>query len=196
MAIKTFKAVTGQSIMDICINCYGTLDRLYKLLVDSGVDNINVTPYSGQPFTYDDSLVVDVNVYQSTTLSGKRYATNYSNYGSTFYVVEQNPNSNTNPNKNPVNPDNPVNPVEMSEVVYETVYTAAVDGETIISITDVNGNPLTGKRVISIAKEISNLKPSQWYFNPLTSSLALVSGTTVDAGQTLYILYAETITTA
>lgn len=195
MAIKTFTAVSGQSVYDICLNCYGTLDLLYKLLKDSGIDSVNIIPYSGQKFTYDDSLVIDINVFQTTTLSGKRYATNFSNYGSTFYTVEQNPNGNTNPNKNPVNPDNPVNPIEMYESVKQAQYTAGSDGETTISIVDVEGNPLNGKRVISIEKEIKPLKTTEWFFNTNTSVLTLLGGVTVDAGQTLYILYSETITT-
>lgn len=195
MAIKTFTAIYGQSIFDVCLNCYGGLDLLYKLIQDSGVDSVNDLPLSGQKYTYDDSLVVDQNVFQRTTLAGTRYATALGNYGSVYYVIQQNPNQNTRPNT-PNNPLPPIKPKEMYEKTSSTYYTAAEDGESVITLTDIDGNPLTGKRVIQIEKEIKPLVPLiDYVWNPDTSTLTLLPGNEMYQEQQLFVLYAEIITT-
>lgn len=194
--IKTFTSVYGQSIFDVCLNCYGTLDLLYKVIQDSGVDSVNDTPKSGQIYTYDDSLVVDVNVYQRTTLSGIKYATNVGNNGSVYYVIDQNPNSNTNPNNNPTDPYTPppLNPDNnMYEQVIETTYTAGADGENVIPLEDINGNPLGNVRIVAIEKETKPIPPLSYLYNANTSTLSLLPGYEMYGGQTLFILYAKTI---
>lgn len=195
MALKIFTAVYGQSIFDVCLNCYGSLDLLYKLIQDSGIDSVNDTPRSGQKYTYDDALVVDQNIFQQTTLSGIKYATNLGNNGSVYYIIQQNPNSNTNPNNTPTDPYIPPNPPSsMYQKVSEAVYTAGVDGESVISLTDIDGNPLTGKRLVQIERETKPMKPDQYVWNQNTSILTLLSGYEMYAGQTLFILYSEMIT--
>lgn len=195
MAVKTFTAVYGQSIFDVCLNCSGSLDLLYKLIQDSGFDSVNALPQSGQRFVYDDSLVVDQNVFQRTTLAGTIYATALGNYGSVYYIVQQNPNQNTRPNT-PLNPLPPIIPTEMYEKTSSTFYTAAEDGESVITLTDMDGNPLTGKRVIQVEKEIKPLVPFVDYvWNPNNSQLTLLAGNEMYQDQQLFVLYAEIITT-
>lgn len=195
MALKTFTAVYGQSIFDVCLNCYGSLDLLYKLIQDSGVDSVNDIPRSGQKYTYDDALVVDQNVYQRTTLSGIKYATNLGNNGSVYYIIQQNPNSNTNPNNNPTDPYIPPNPPSsMYQKVSETFYTAGADGESVIALTDIDSRPLTGKQIIQIEKETKPMKPAEYVWNENTSVLTLQPGYEMFAGQTLFVLYSEMIT--
>jgi len=193
MAIQTFTAVYGQSLLDVCLNCYGTLDQFYKLLQDSGVDNANDTPLSGQNFTYDDELVVDVNVYQKITLSGVKYATNFGNNGNVLAIVDQNPNGNTNPNQNPSNPYIPTNPtMSVYQKTSETYYTAGANNETLITLADINGNPLTNKSILQIELETKPLKPTEYTWNPNTSQVSIPKG--VFKGQTLFVLYQEMIT--
>lgn len=73
--MTTFYAENGQSLIDVCLNTYGTTDLLYKLLQDNGISDINYTPYSGQPFTYDDSLVINQGVNLLFAQSNIKYAT-------------------------------------------------------------------------------------------------------------------------
>ena len=196
MAIRTFTAVYGQSIFDVCLNCYGSLDLLYKIIQDSGVDSVNDTPKSGQVYTYDDSLVVDQNVFQRTTLSGIKYATNLGNNGSVYYVIEQNPNSNTNPNNNPTDPyiPPPLNPVNnMYEQITETTYTAGADGENVMALEDIDGNPLGNVRIVQIEKETKPIPPTAYLYNANTSVLSLLPGYEMYGGQTLFILSAKMI---
>lgn len=75
MAQQTFTAANGQSIYDVCINCYGTLDQLYKLLQDNNIAGIDVPPAPGQVYVYDDTLMVNQSLQQQNQLNGIRYAT-------------------------------------------------------------------------------------------------------------------------
>jgi hypothetical protein len=72
------------------------------------------------------------------------------------------------------------------EQVWKDEYTAAADGETVIVRP-----ALVGKRIVDIEKEILPLKNSQYLFNATTGTITLIGGTTLDAGQTLFTLYAE-----
>lgn len=55
--IKEFKAVDMSTIYDVCLNTYGNLDLLVKLMVDNDFEGVNTYPTAGQIFVYDDSLV-------------------------------------------------------------------------------------------------------------------------------------------
>lgn len=193
MAIQIYTAVYGQSLLDVCLNCYGSLDLFYKTLQDSGVDNANVTPLSGQKFTYDDGLVTDMNVYQKTTLSGVKYATDFGNNGNVLAIVDQNPNGNTNPNQNPSNPYTPTNPtMSVYQKTSETYYTAGANGETLITLADIDGNPLNGKSILQIELETKPLKQTEYTWNPNTSQVSIPKG--LFKGQTIFVLYQEMIT--
>lgn len=72
---RNYSATNGQSNYDVALNTYGTLDLLVKLLMDSGVDNVDQTPVTGQQFIYDDELVGDQGVNQNYFQTPVRYAT-------------------------------------------------------------------------------------------------------------------------
>ncbi|MFB6456581.1 hypothetical protein ACE38W_15020 [Chitinophaga sp. Hz27] len=193
MAIKIFIAVSGQSILDVCLNCYGTLDYLLKLIIDSGYEDINMVPVSGQTFLYDDSLVVDTNVFKQTTLSGVFFATNISNNGNLQSEIEQNPNGNTNHNQSPSYPYVPVNPVNnMYQKTESTFYTTAINGETLITLTDNEGHPLTNKTILQVELETKPLKSTEFTWNPNTSQISIPKG--MFKNQTLFVLYQSMIT--
>lgn len=75
---QQFNAFNGQSLLDVCLNTYGSLDYLLKLVQDNGIANVNVVPVSGQAFVYDDSLVIDQSTLQQTTAAGIIYCTGQS----------------------------------------------------------------------------------------------------------------------
>lgn len=77
-----FVAISNSTIFDVCLNTYGTLDLLVKLMVDSDHDGVDVYPVVGQKFYYDPMLVVsngDANLsnqYNSLTKSeNQKFAT-------------------------------------------------------------------------------------------------------------------------
>jgi len=72
---QNFNAVNGQSLLDVCLNTYGTSDLLLKLMQDNGVSNLDYTPATGQVFVYDDSLVINQGLNVFFLQAGVKYAT-------------------------------------------------------------------------------------------------------------------------
>ena len=72
-----YKAVEGQNLLDVCLNTYGSLDFMIKLMQDNGIDNINTSPVSGQVFTWNETLTIDQLVNQISQNSNIIYATKY-----------------------------------------------------------------------------------------------------------------------
>jgi hypothetical protein len=77
-----FTAITGSSILDVCLNTYGNLNYLAKLMNDNGIEGINTRPTAGQVFEFDEKLVStqnngainqNYNIVQS--ISREKYAT-------------------------------------------------------------------------------------------------------------------------
>lgn len=52
-----FNAVENSSIWDVCLNTYGTLNYLVKLMVDNNHAGVNIYPNSGQIYLYEQELV-------------------------------------------------------------------------------------------------------------------------------------------
>ncbi len=80
--IRTFTAISNSTIYDVCLNTYGTLDLLVKLMDDNDFNGVDTLPVNGQEFLYDDTLVKNIsnnNLYQPTQISGifslKKFAT-------------------------------------------------------------------------------------------------------------------------
>lgn len=89
--MQTFYSISGQSLLDVCLNTYGSMDYLYKLLQDNGVLNANTAVLSGQKFTWDDSLVINQQINQSFSQSGIYYSTDVSALGSVFTNTTNSP---------------------------------------------------------------------------------------------------------
>lgn len=188
--LQKFEAVDGQSIFDVCLNCYGTLDLLYKLLQDNSIDNVNVTPFSRQTFVYEDSLVIDQGVNQQFTQSGFKYATNVGVLGSTFYVVSGRPPI----VKIPFTPNPPSQTNEMYQQVNGTWFTSGQDGTVLITPQDKDGNSMAGNDIVQVEREIKPLKATEYSWNKAQGILTLLGGVTVDNGQSLFIIYSKMVT--
>lgn len=178
-----YTAVSGQSLADVCMNTYGSMDYFFKLLKDSGIANANQIPYTGQPFTWDNTLVVDANVNRTTVLGGIRYATAYSNNNNTFYIVGDN-GVTPPPPGDPTPP--PIIPVSMYQKTSATSYEATTDGETIITLPS-----LEGKNITQIEKNIQPLTDLEWSWNKVTAVLTLTDA--IGTGEKLFIIYNEMI---
>ena len=55
--MKEFIAISNSTIYDVCMNTYGSLDYLVKLMNDNNHLGVDINPTNGQIFMYDDSLV-------------------------------------------------------------------------------------------------------------------------------------------
>jgi hypothetical protein len=70
--MKQFVAISSSTIYDVCLNTYGTLNRLAKLMDDNNHPGVDVYPVAGQVFLYDENLVnvqTNQNLNQNYTIS-------------------------------------------------------------------------------------------------------------------------------
>jgi hypothetical protein len=190
--LKTYNAVNGQSIYDVCLNAYGSLDNLVKLLTDSGAgQGVNDVPASRQAYIFDDSLVIDQSINQAYTLSGIRYATLLGTNGQTYYVIIQKrpkPITGEQPTVIP-----PVNPDDMITQVASTEFVSGANGTTVITPLDKDGNSMIGYDLVQLEKEIRPISKNNWVWNKTSGILTLTNSEVVDTGETLFILYSKIV---
>lgn len=58
-ATQYFIARDGQSLFDVCLMTYGTIDRYNKLLSDNSINGLTIGSLSGKAFIFDSSLRSD-----------------------------------------------------------------------------------------------------------------------------------------
>lgn len=189
--IKQYSAVYGQSLLDVCLQVYGTLDLLVKLCLDSGVSSVNDTPKSQQVFVYDDQLTVRQGVRDQFGLPGKIYATDAGFNGETYYTIQQQVPPHT--NQAPPILNNPGGATNMYESPLSTSYTSNADGLTEFYPLDANGASMAGYDIVQIEKEIKPLKASEFVWNKVQGKITLI-GNTLDNEMTAFIIYKKTIT--
>jgi hypothetical protein len=184
--MKNFTAISGQSIWDVCLNTYASLDLVSKLMKDNNFDNLNAKPLSGQSFLFDDTLIPDQNVTSSIDLNRVKYSTSRTNNGSIYSTVEGSVNS-------AAKAGGTVIPTTKDKVKYQQTagasYTANVDNTTTIVFTGVPA----GASIVQVTKEIKPLKPSEYSWNPTSVTLTLV-GISLMANETLFIIWSQMIT--
>lgn len=73
--MQTYKAINGQSIYDVCLQTYGSLDYLFKLMQDNAFAGLDEIVISGQEFFWDDSLVINQQVNAAFLATGQLYST-------------------------------------------------------------------------------------------------------------------------
>lgn len=62
--MKVFTAISNSTIYDVCLNTYGTLNFLIKLMTDNNFAGVDEYPYNGQQFIFDETLVANQAVKQ------------------------------------------------------------------------------------------------------------------------------------
>lgn len=77
-----FTAINKSTIFDICLNTYGTLNHVAKLMNDNNHDGVNTLPVAGDVYVFDEKLTtvqlasnVNVNYNVSQAVSKTKYAT-------------------------------------------------------------------------------------------------------------------------
>ena len=73
--MRNFTAINNCTIYDVCLNTYGTLDLLTKLMVDNNFLGVNIYPENGTIFVYDETLISNENIYNQAVLNNIKYAT-------------------------------------------------------------------------------------------------------------------------
>ena len=184
--MKTFYAVAGQSLADVCMNTYGSMDYFYKLLQDNNVTNANVTPTSNMPFIWDETLLIDSAINQTLTLNNIKYATMPEGNGNVYFVVSNDPQN------IPQTPGGGNFPTPQHQSMYQKIssfyYTSTAEsGETVLALT-----ALQGKDIVQIEKNIQVLLPNEYIWNKTTGVLTLNDA--IFAEEKLFILYSEMVT--
>jgi hypothetical protein len=70
-----YSAINGQTLSDICMNTYGSMNYYYKLLQDNSIDSADVLPVTGQIFQWDETLIIDTNIQKTISLNNIKFAT-------------------------------------------------------------------------------------------------------------------------
>lgn len=190
--MQTYNAIAGQSIYDVCLQTYGSLDYLYKLMQDNGIEGLDEPVYSRQQFVWDDSLVVDQLINAAFAATGQRYSTDMTSLGNVYYVTQQAP-INSIPNV-PSTPYVPPMSEGMYSVTLSTSFTSNQDGVTQITPLDINNNNLIGCDIVQVEREIKPLFNTDWSWNKTTGVLTLLNGVTLDTDASLFILYSKIVT--
>lgn len=183
-----FTAIEGQSLWDVCLNTYGSFDNIIKLLQDNNVDNINVSPISGQVFNWDETLVQDQAVNQRSSNSKIIYATKVLLNGSVLSIIKGGSNSTLSGTGAgvPWTPQNPGSMIKYQKTA--EVQFIGAGGETSVILSE-----LIGSSIVQITREIQPLKTADYGFNPANGQVTL-SGNPLGASETLYIIYGQIIT--
>lgn len=71
--MTAFYAIENSSVYDVCLNTYGTLNLLVKLMVDNNHPGVDKYPENQQLFMYDETLVNNLSEQKANTVI---YATN------------------------------------------------------------------------------------------------------------------------
>ncbi len=71
--MKKYTVLYGQSLFNVCLQVYGTLNYIFKLIADNNLGNINAGVSPGQIIIFDLSLTQDGSVYNQNIVKGIKY---------------------------------------------------------------------------------------------------------------------------
>lgn len=64
--MTAYTCINGQTIFDVVLNTYGTLDRIGKLMADNNWPDVATYPNAGQVLYFDETLI---NVVDTSNLA-------------------------------------------------------------------------------------------------------------------------------
>ncbi len=73
--MATLQVRQGQSIYDICLQAYGTLNLIFKLIQDNLIESIDINPAPGTIIKYDESLIANTAISQQNNNTNTTYTT-------------------------------------------------------------------------------------------------------------------------
>lgn len=79
-----YKAQNGQSIFDVCLMTYGTIDKIITLVKDSLLNSISDESLAGKTFPFESLLISDVALANSIKNNKKVFATAESPVGGSY----------------------------------------------------------------------------------------------------------------
>ena len=180
LAYKTF---FGQSLWNVVLNTYGSIDFMSKLLIDNNIDSVNYIPKPSDTILWDNTLVADQNVSLLNSNAKVIYATlPIPNGNFLTVVVNENGNLPTTPYYQPPN-TNPDDMIKYEETL-SAEYTAA-GGETSIILSDLIGY----HGIVLVNKEIKPLLTSDYTVNVNNGQLTFLNGIVLNQGELIKVIY-------
>ena len=73
--MRNYVSKPGQSLNDICVQIYGSLDFLFKLMQDNKIKVVDSVIESGTIFIFDSSLITRPSLFNSNKTNNIIYAT-------------------------------------------------------------------------------------------------------------------------
>lgn len=181
-----YRAVTGQSVFDLCLNTYGTFDYLFKFLNENNISSVNYVPFNGQEFIWDETLSADQAVNITSTNNNIIYATSTQANGSVLSVVVDQGSGSGSGNYTPYTPQ--ATGIGTSYyVTYGTRYIGVGAEHTFIV------SELKDSVIVQITREVQPLLPSMYTFISATGSITLI-GNALVAEEVVYIIYTKHVT--
>ena len=86
--IQKYISQDQQSIYDVCLNTYGSLNLLIKLMTDNNYPSLDNYPPSRSLFVYDDTLTVNQST-RATSGTLQPYATRNTGIGIVNYIITE-----------------------------------------------------------------------------------------------------------
>lgn len=176
------KAVSGQSIFDLCLQTYSTFDLLSKFIQDNKISDINQVPLSGQSYVWDETLSENQNVNLISQNSNVILATSVLPNGSVLSVIKGQSENTAIGNQSvyyqPVNSAN----ITKYEKTLETQYIAG-GGETFIILPE-----LIGASIVQISREIQPQRDAYISFNANNGKITFNNDPLVTT-ETIFIIY-------
>lgn len=183
--MKTLTAKAGQSLFDIALQTYGSLDYLVKIAKDNAFGSVTGKVPSRRAFIWNENFIPYQKGNSIYNRSNTVLATDSANYGNVFFIPDD-----VMPQGDPIIPQ----PETEETMTLGTSYTSNADGTVNIVLADVDGNPLTGCTIVQVEIEVKPLKQTGDYtWNKDTSTLSLLGGLTLDKDATAFILYNKTV---
>lgn len=73
--MRSFTVISNCTVYDVCLNTYGTLNLLVKLMDDNNFPGVDYYPENGDIFVFDETLINNEQIYEQASLAGVKYAT-------------------------------------------------------------------------------------------------------------------------
>jgi hypothetical protein len=162
-----------------------------KFIQDNAIDNINVIPYSGQSFVWDETLTADQRVNQTSQNSKIIYATSTLVNGNVLSISYVNP-AQGGITVTPVAPQIINQTVIQQYEITRRVEYVCVGGESLVVPVDENGNAvLIGASIIQIERDPQPMKSNQYTLNKNIGQI--IFSVELYPLETLYIIYTQIV---
>ena len=165
--MKQYPATNNQTIFDVCLSTYGSLNHLQKLVVDNDFGSINNYPEPGQVFIYDELLVKnDFTLRRLANILGEAPIFTTRALPDEIYIK-----------------------MGTYKDTKKAEYTASTDGETSFTLTE-----LIGMELVFIEKDIKPLLTTDYTFNANTGTITFTGDISLQTDEQIHIVYKQTVT--